>query len=105
MKVKFAALLTALLLASVSLPAALLLPRQTVQGKGITSSDSAAVQGYVVRACGGKVAIYAVSGDTPLEVLNVYVDTLPQAEQQKLQKGIHVRTRQELLALEENYTS
>lgn len=73
--------------------------------RAAAAGSTAAAAAYTVREYQGKIAVFAQGGGTPQQVLDVYVASLPAAEQQRLRKGIAVKTHAELLALLENYTS
>ena len=53
----------------------------------------------------GKLAVFQPSGSSPSEVFDVYISSLPEEEQQKLQEGIPVYDEETLAGLLEDYTS
>ena len=53
----------------------------------------------------GKLAVFAPNGISPQEVYDVYISTLPEEEQQKLEQGIPVYDEGTLAGLLEDYTS
>lgn len=52
-----------------------------------------------------KIGVYAKGTDELLKVLDVYVATLPQFDQELLENGIDVSSERELVSLIEDYTS
>lgn len=57
-----------------------------------------------LRAWEGRLAVFRPSQTTPAEVHEVFLQTLPPAEQQLLQAGIPVYSEEELQRLLEDYT-
>ena len=53
----------------------------------------------------GKLAVFSPNGISPDEVYDVYISTLPEEEQRKLEEGIAVYDEQTLVGLLEDYTS
>ncbi len=53
----------------------------------------------------GKLAVFAPNAISPDEVYDVYISTLPEEEQRRLEEGIAVYDEQTLLGLLEDYTS
>lgn len=70
-----------------------------------TNSVAQSVTKYVVREYGNKIAVFMYGEVTPFKVHDVYVSTLPEADQIALKKGINVSTIEELRKLIEDYTS
>lgn len=108
MKIKITTLIAALMIAAVSLPAAIVLPKQLLaQGKGISASSAqrTSAAGFVIKEYEGKIGIFQIDSDRPIQVLEVYVETLPDTEQQRLKKGIVIWSEKDLRSLIEAYTS
>lgn len=59
---------------------------------------------FTVREHDGKIGVFTPDSDTPVQILNVYVFTLPTADQRALQSGIPVYSTAELLSLIEDFT-
>ena len=98
--------IVALAVAVVSIPAAIILPpRLIAQGKGTASSSAQSQCGYIIKEYDGQIAVYCEGNENPMQILNVYTETLPSEIQQRLKTGIHVKSRDELLQMIENYTS
>lgn len=60
---------------------------------------------YTLIECDKKIGIYNTDSSELLKILDVYVATLPCADQTMLTEGICVRSRAELVSLIEDYTS
>ena len=58
---------------------------------------------WVVRAHDEKIGVFDINGELEY-VVDVYLITLPQADQELLKQGIHVSDEAELAALMEAYT-
>ena len=59
---------------------------------------------YVVAEHNGKIGIYDPNRTTVFEVLDVYVDYLPETDKQYLKNGINIYTNDELLSVIADYT-
>ncbi|MBQ7821655.1 MAG: hypothetical protein IJ391_05175 [Clostridia bacterium] len=66
---------------------------------------SAPMSIYILRNIDGRVAVCDFADGTPIEMLDVYVSTLPESEQAALDNGICVTSISELIATVEAYTS
>ena len=60
---------------------------------------------YIIKQYNGKVAVFKEGSNTPNQVFDVFVDTLPQVDAQALQSGILVTGDEDLKRLIEDYTS
>lgn len=60
---------------------------------------------YMLGEYQGKVASYHTGNSEPLEVFDIYLDSLPTVNQQELLRGIPAQSLQELQRLIEDYTS
>ena len=68
-------------------------------------SESDSNTDYVVRIFEGKIGVFTKDGTTPLQVLEVFVDTLPEQDQAVLETGITVTGRENLRKTLEDYES
>ena len=69
-------------------------------------SDSETVEestGWLVREHEKKIGVFSSDG-VLLELLEIYTNTLPQADQRLLREGISVQTRSDLYSLIEDYS-
>ena len=53
-------------------------------------SSQAVQAGWVMRDYQGKIAVFQDGNDNPIEVLEVYVSSLPEHDQDLLQSGIRI---------------
>ena len=60
---------------------------------------------YMLGEYQGRIASYRTGSTEPMEVFDVYLDSLPTVNQQELLHGIPAQTIQELQRLIEDYTS
>lgn len=112
MKVKVVSAVCSLLVVACAFAAAFVLPSGqaafTAAHAGSLSakvSASASSGGYLIKTYGGKVAVFTSGSGAPDQVFDVNVASLPQAEQTRLKNGFRVQTRDEMLAVIENYSS
>lgn len=98
------AVIAAALAIALWLPAghAVFTPAAPAAAAGVSQKSAG---GYTVRISDGKIAVFADGSKAPQQVLDISVQDLPEAEQQRLSAGIHVGSHDELLRLLENYTS
>lgn len=59
-------------------------------------------ESFCMRECGGKIAIYTADGEL-VRMLELPVETLPEADRAALQSGISLSSWKEVLALIEDY--
>ena len=71
----------------------------------ITASYSSQNSGFVLKEYDGKIAYFRGDSQTPEEVFDVYVNSLPEQDQKRMKDGIRVQTREELNRLIEDFTS
>ena len=69
------------------------------------SSVSAPEETYLMKAHGGKLAVFRLHEAYPLLIFDVYVNTLPEYDQQLLQEGIPVQGKEQLEKRIEDYIS
>lgn len=110
MKIKTIALI---LLAAV-IPISIMLLKDTQNEKEINSTTSenysqalentSAKDSYVLKEYNGKLAVFEMDSENPVEVFSVFVNTLPQVDRDLLKNGIIASTKAELLRLIEDYT-
>ena len=60
---------------------------------------------YMLGEYQGKIASYRTGSTEPMEVFDIYLDSLPAVNRQELLHGIPAQTVQELQRLIEDYTS
>lgn len=60
---------------------------------------------YTVKAYKDKIGIFVGNNAEPDQVLDVYLDSLPKAEQSRLNAGIKINSQDDLIKLVEDYTS
>ena len=60
---------------------------------------------YLMKNYGGRPAVFEAQQQSPLLVFDVYVNTLPEYDQQLLQEGISVEGEQQLTRIIEDYIS
>ena len=70
----------------------------------VSTSASTTAQ-RVLRSWEGKLALFTGDGTTPDEVYDVYIQSLPPEEQDRLNQGIVIHTDEELASWLEDYTS
>lgn len=81
----------------------LMLTAGTRRETGAASSSPAAL--YTVGEWNGQLAVYVREKTEPEQVYDVYITTLPEEEQRRLQQGVPVEDEETLLRLLEDYTS
>ena len=77
----------------------------TATGAEAPAPASRSAASYVVGEWEGRLAVYSEGRQTPDQVYDVYISTLPEEEQKRLEEGIPVSTEKELASLLEDYTS
>lgn len=60
---------------------------------------------YLLRSYEGKLAVFTTDLVTPDLVFEVYTKTLPDYDQEQLERGVRARSYEELTALVEDYIS
>ncbi|MBQ2676181.1 MAG: hypothetical protein IJF54_02110 [Clostridia bacterium] len=58
---------------------------------------------YLMKESDGKIAIYKYNTNVPFQVLDVYVDSLPEADRELLKQGINADSKEQLSRLIEDY--
>ena len=69
-----------------------------------TSSIVTHDDGYILRNYNGKIGIFAADSDSPMQVLDISIDTLPDEDQQQLAVGIYVPNQLALQTKIEDYS-
>lgn len=69
------------------------------------SNDTTTAARRLLRSWEGKLALFTGDNPTPDEVYDVYIQTLPPEEQERLNQGIVIDTDEELAGWLEDYTS
>lgn len=108
MKVKLISTVSALLIMALALTVAFAMPKNQKllgQKSSVSTASVKKTTGYIVKEYQGKIGIFTPGNQNPGQVLNVYVTSLPQSEQKRLEAGIRVSTHVGLLEMIENYTS
>ena len=77
----------------------------TVTGAESPAPASEPVETYIVGEWEGRLAVFAEGRQTPDQVYDVYISTLPEEEQKRLEAGIPASDEKELASLLEDYTS
>lgn len=60
---------------------------------------------YILRACQGRVAIYAPQAQQPLEITEISIERLPETDRQALEKGVVVQGETALYQMLEDFGS
>ena len=58
---------------------------------------------YVLKTYEGKLAVYRFEGKTPMEVTDIYVDSLPDYDKASLDKGVSIYSDEQLRRALEDY--
>ncbi len=61
--------------------------------------------GYVLRAYEGHIGIFRTGEDTPIEEMDVKLESLPEADQKLLEEGIPAKDKETLRSIMEDYES
>jgi hypothetical protein len=59
---------------------------------------------YTIKDYKGRIAIFKYGKEVPLEIFDIYTDSLPNEDSYKIQKGLNVIDEKELQRLIEDYT-
>lgn len=76
--------------------------------KKVKQSDRSSVTvspKYTLSEYKGKVALYKSGYAMPVEIYDIYVDSLPDEEKTKVEEGIDAQTDEEIIKIIEAYTS
>ena len=76
-----------------------------IKSTGSYIPASAEISIYVIRNIDGKVCVCDYSDGSVIQKLDVYVSTLPVAEQEALENGVYLYSLAELVSAIEAYTS
>lgn len=68
-------------------------------------TESSQPMRYIMRNHGGRLAVFEAQEDSPRLVFDVYVNTLPEYDQEILQEGVSVEGEDALTKLIEDYIS
>lgn len=60
---------------------------------------------YTLSEYDGKIALYKQGSAMPVEIYDIYIDSLPQEEREKVKSGISADTDAQIIKLIEAYTS
>ncbi len=58
---------------------------------------------YILGEFNGKLAIYKENNDTPLEILDVQISSLPERDIERIKNGITADTLSEIISVAEDY--
>lgn len=108
MRAKVTTAVCALVIAASALMASFMLPAGRAvltSGPVVSARSSSSAVLYIMRSYQGKVAVFEPGKSEPRQVLDVYVETLPKEEQDKLAAGIAIETQAQLESMIDNYTS
>lgn len=95
---------TAALLATVFVAAAFSLGSK--DDKAVVSTESTTVVPlYTLGEYNGKLALFKRGYSMPVEIYDVYLSSLPDAERSKIKNGITAQSDEEILKIIEDYTS
>lgn len=107
MKARIISTVSAVVVSFAVLTAAIFMP--PASGRNInaaTASKASDTQtGYWLKEYQGKIGVFENNKKAPQQVLNVYIESLPEEDKELLRSGIKVKTHEELLELIENYAS
>lgn len=85
------------------------MPVQTIQNNQYKTEEEEYIDEtdvlYVVAEHDGRIGIFNANCTTVFEILDVYVDYLPDIDRQYLKNGIEIYTNDELLSVIADYTS
>ena len=76
---------------------------ETSEAQSSAVGQSAPADAWVVKAYGEQIGVFKLNGELEF-VLDVYLITLPEADQTLLREGIYVSGSERLTALVEDYT-
>lgn len=76
----------------------------SVRSSGAASASSAPAA-YTLKEYEGKIAVYGAGSDSPQQILDIPVASLPADEQAKLRAGVSVKDHEALLTYIENLSS
>ena len=60
---------------------------------------------YVLREYNGKIGVFYLGQELPFDVLDVYLSTLPVADQAQIREGIYADGEEQLRSIMEDYES
>ena len=67
-------------------------------------SSSTVQEGWVMCDYQGKIAVFQGGDDNPTQILDIYINSLPEHDQDLLKSGIRIDDQKELQQLIEDYT-
>lgn len=71
---------------------------------GLFSNNAKATQPtYVLKEYSGKVALFTENSTTPYEIYDIYIESLPNSDREKLENGITLHNETQLNRLLEDY--
>lgn len=66
-------------------------------------SSTKSEQGYILKDYKGNLAIFEINSNTPLEILDVQTNSLPERDIEILKNGIRAETLNEIISMAEDY--
>lgn len=79
--------------------------RSYIGTESATSADDAGEEKYIVKEFFGKIAVFKGSDETPVEITDTAVSSLPDYDKQQLKEGVYAYSEKELKRLLEDYCS
>lgn len=80
-------------------------PRQSSSESSISPESEAKASSYTVKTFNGKIGVFADSEETPIDIIDVEIATLPQEDQATLTNGITAKDKSSLRRILEDYES
>ena len=81
-------------------------PVQNVyQSQSGGDADSQREKAYILREYDGRLGIFEPGGTVPQTVIDIYIKTLPETDQQALKQGVAAKNYAALIRLLEDYVS
>ncbi len=80
--------------------------QENLANSSSSKMDSAPEEtGYVLKAYKGRIGIFRAGEETPIEEMDVKLESLPEADQQLLIEGIPAKDKETLRSIMEDYES
>ncbi|MBO5105804.1 MAG: hypothetical protein J6C29_02790 [Clostridia bacterium] len=98
-KIKGIILLLAVAIASVTISVSAFAKPTFTQNTSLKSTETK----YILKEFKGNLAIYQMDSDTPLEVLDVKISSLPERDIERIKNGITADTLNEIISVAEDY--
>ena len=82
----------------------ILIGRSSVKPQ-VESKETTVKEGYIVKESGGAIRIFEDGSETPIRALNIREENLTQSDKQKFIEGIKLDTLEDVIQLEEDFSS